>query len=263
MESPALLLRSGLGGPAAGENLRLHPCTAVLGSYSEDLRAWWGAPHAGLVDEFADTGEGYGFLVEATQYALGLGASALPFTSAEEHKDAMSRFRSGASFIGLLRDRGSGRVTVDAAGQAVPWYSIQDELDVRNSRRAIEAQIKLHQAAGAHEIVPLAAGMPRWRSGDDLGRFIERAQRIPLRAGGYRLFSAHQMGSCRMGADPATSVANPDGRLHDTPGVWIGDASAFPTSSGTNPMITIMALARRTGEAILAASPATAAATPS
>ena len=71
------------------------------------------------------------------------------------------------------------------------------------------------------------------------------------------------MGTCRMGKDPATSVAGPEGELHDTPGVWIGDASAFPTSSGTNPMITIMALARRTGEAINASSPATAAATQS
>ena len=44
------------------------------------------------------------------------------------------------------------------------------------------------------------------------------------------------MGSCRMGNDPKTSVAGPWGELHDTPGVWIGDASAFPTSSGTNPM---------------------------
>ena len=42
----------------------------------------------------------------------------------------------------------------------------------------------------------------------------------------------------------------PRGELHDTKGVWIGDASAFPTPSGTNPMITIMALARRTAEAI-------------
>ena len=36
------------------------------------------------------------------------------------------------------------------------------------------------------------------------------------------------------------------------PGVWIGDASAFPTASGVNPMLTIMALARRTAEAIAA-----------
>jgi choline dehydrogenase-like flavoprotein len=39
--------------------------------------------------------------------------------------------------------------------------------------------------------------------------------------------------------------------------VWIGDASAFPTPSGTNPMITIMALAHRTAERIVAAAGAT------
>jgi choline dehydrogenase-like flavoprotein len=64
------------------------------------------------------------------------------------------------------------------------------------------------------------------------------------------MFSAHQMGTCRMGMDPQTSVANPWGELHDTPGVWIGDGSAFPTPSGTNPMVSIMALARRTAHAI-------------
>jgi choline dehydrogenase-like flavoprotein len=55
-----------------------------------------------------------------------------------------------------------------------------------------------------------------------------------------------------MGEDPKTSVADTIGELHDTPGVWIGDGSAFPTSSGTNPMVSIMALAHRTAEAIAA-----------
>jgi choline dehydrogenase-like flavoprotein len=73
---------------------------------------------------------------------------------------------------------------------------------------------------------------------------------------GFGLFTAHQLGTCPMGSDARTSVAGRYGELHDAPGVWIGDAGAFPTSSGTNPMITIMALARRTGEAIVAASPA-------
>ena len=68
------------------------------------------------------------------------------------------------------------------------------------------------------------------------------------------MFAAHQMGTCRMGRDPQTSVAKPTGELHDTPGVWIGDASAFPTPSGTNPMITIMALASRTAENIVEAA---------
>jgi choline dehydrogenase-like flavoprotein len=261
LESPALLLRSGIGGPAVGRNLRLHPCTATIAQYDEDMRAWWGAPHAGLVDEFADVEDGHGFLIEATQYATGTAASALPFTSGERHKETLHDLRFGGTFIGLVRDHGGGRVTIDEAGQAVPWYSLSDPLDVRNTHRALDAQVRLHVAAGARQIHALARGMPSWRPGDDVDAFLERLRRVPLRAGGFKLFAAHQMGTCRMGTDPRASVANPYGELHDAPGVWIGDASAFPTSSGTNPMITIMALARRTGEAIVAAAPAAATAT--
>ena len=251
LESPALLLRSGIGGPAVGKHLRLHPCTAVGGQYESETRAWWGAPQAALVDEFANLGEGYGFLLEATQYATGTAAAATPFVSGADHKQAMSELPLGATFIGLIRDQGSGQVTIDEDGQAVPWYSLDDPRDVETSHRALEAQVRLHVAAGARRIAALATGMPEWRVGDDVDRYVERLKRVPLRAGGFRLFAAHQMGTCRMGADPQASVANPYGELHDTPGVWIGDASAFPTASGTNPMITIMALAHRTGEAIL------------
>ncbi len=250
LESPALLLRSQIGGPAVGSHLRLHPATAVFGIYGDDQRAWWGAPQAGLCNELRDTGDGYGFLVETAQYAPGLIGSATPWISGADHKQRMTQFRNGATFISLTRDRGHGSVTIDSAGEAVPSYSVADELDIANLRRGIEAQARLHEAAGAHTITPLAGGAPTWRRGDDLDAFIAGAQRIPFRAGGHRLFSAHQMGSCRMGADPETSVAGPFGELHDTKGVWVGDASAFPTSSGTNPMITIMALARRTAEAI-------------
>jgi choline dehydrogenase-like flavoprotein len=258
LESPALLLRSGIGGPAVGDYLRLHPCTALLGVYGEDQRAWWGACHTAVVDEFADTGDGWGFLLEAAQYTTGIGASASPFTSAREHKEALAEYRFCSTSIGLIRDRGHGRVAIDADGVAEHSYALTDEIDVRNSRQALDAQVRIHETAGAREIRALAPGLPRWRRGDDLEAFIGRIQRVPLRFGGHRLFSAHQMGSCRMGADPATSVANPWGELHDTPGVWIGDASAFPTSSGTNPMISIMALAHRTAEAI-AEAPAVAA----
>ena len=65
-------------------------------------------------------------------------------------------------------------------------------------------------------------------------------------------FTAHQMGACRMGKDPATSVADGRGELHDTKGVWIGDASAFPTAPGVNPMISIMSLAHRTADHVVA-----------
>lgn len=250
LETPALLLRSQIGGPAVGDYLRLHPALAVLGTYGEDLEAWWGAPHAGLSHEFENVEDGYGFLIEGAQYSTAIGGSATPWTGGEQHKELMSRYRHGATFIMLLRDRGHGRVVLDPAGEAAPFYSVEDPLDLKNIRLALEKIIRLHEAAGAQEITSLAANMPHWRRGDNLERFIQRAQRVPQRAGGQKLFSAHQMGTARMGSDPQTSVANPFGELHDVKGVWIGDGSAFPTPSGTNPMVTIMALARRTAFAI-------------
>jgi choline dehydrogenase-like flavoprotein len=258
LESPALLLRSGIGGPAVGDYLRLHPCTATFAYYEQDMEAWRGAPHAGLVEEFENIDDGYGFLIEGAQYTTAIAGSALPFSTAAAHKEAMARFRHGATLIALLRDHGHGRVTVDGAGQSVPAYPLTDERDLRNALTGIEAQIRLHAAAGAQQILALTAGAPRWRLGDDLDAFIARVQRIPLRAGGWKLFSAHQMGTCRMGSDPKTSVAGPWGELHDTKGVWIGDGSAFPTPSGTNPMISIMALAHRNAQAVAAAAPASA-----
>ena len=138
LESPALLLRSAIGGPAVGEHLRLHPCTAVGGQYESETRAWWGAPQAALVDEFANVADGYGFLIESTQYATGTAAAATPFVSGADHKQAMSELPFGATLIGLVRDRGAGRVTIDEGGQAVPWYSLTDPHDVRTTHRALE-----------------------------------------------------------------------------------------------------------------------------
>jgi choline dehydrogenase-like flavoprotein len=259
LESPALLLRSGIGGPAVGKHLRLHPCTLIFASYADDQEAWWGPPHAAVVDQF-DQGlenDGYGFLIEGAQYTTGLGGSAIPFTTAEQHREVMAGYANGSITINLTRERGGGQVLIDGDGRSLPLYSLDDPRDIANVHFGLEQQVRLHHAAGANQIYALATGMPGWRVGDDLEAFVDRVHRIPLRAGGAKLFSAHQMGTCRMGSDPETSVADPRGELHDTPGVWIGDGSAFPTPSGTNPMITIMSLASRTAEKILEQADAT------
>jgi choline dehydrogenase-like flavoprotein len=60
------------------------------------------------------------------------------------------------------------------------------------------------------------------------------------------LFTAHQMSTCRIGTSPRDSVAGPDGRVHGVPGLYVTDASAMPTASGVNPVLSLMALARRT-----------------
>jgi choline dehydrogenase-like flavoprotein len=252
LESPALLLRSGLGGPAVGQYLRLHPVSLATGLYAEDQRAWWGAPQTALCDQFADTGEGYGFIIEGVQYGPGLLASGTSWQSGRQHKEMMSRLRYASTLIAVTRDRGHGRVTIDESGSSVPTYPLSDELDQRNLRRGLAEIIRIHAAAGALEIHCAVREGLFWRRGEDLEAFIQKALALTPGAGGQTVYSAHQMGSCRMGKDRATSVANPWGELYDTPGVWIGDGSAFPTAPGTNPMVSIMALARRTAEAIAA-----------
>jgi choline dehydrogenase-like flavoprotein len=64
--------------------------------------------------------------------------------------------------------------------------------------------------------------------------------------------TAHLMGGCRMGDDPADSVTNADGRSWDIDNLWICDGSLFPSSGGVNPSLTIYALACRIGDRIVA-----------
>ncbi len=97
IESPALLLRSGLGGPAVGEHLRLHPTVAVTAYYDEPQNWFWGPPQAALSHQFADTGEGYGFLIESAQATTGLFAGAIPWRSGADHKRRMREWSHAAS----------------------------------------------------------------------------------------------------------------------------------------------------------------------
>lgn len=62
-----------------------------------------------------------------------------------------------------------------------------------------------------------------------------------------KLIGDHQMGTCRMGDDPATSVVDRNCRLHDTPNVFVVDSSFMPTGFGLNPMVTVVANALRVG----------------
>jgi choline dehydrogenase-like flavoprotein len=253
LETPALLLRSGIGGPAVGDHLHLHPVVAVSGIYGGEQRGWWGPAQAAILHDFADLDDGYGVVIEATHHTTGLAAAATPWRSGVDHKTIVSKGANAAPLIAIARDRGHGRVTVDPAGEAVISYPLDDELDRRHLERGAAELARIHEAAGAREIVGLTPAVPLWRRGDDLDGWIERLNAVPLGAGGQALFSAHQMGSARMGTDPATSVAGPYGELHDVEGVWVGDTSAFPTALGVNPMVTCMALARRTSLAILTA----------
>ena len=61
----------------------------------------------------------------------------------------------------------------------------------------------------------------------------------------------HQCGTCRMGNDPATSVADSWGRLHEADNVYVADGALQPNMGAFNPVLTIMACAYRVGDGIV------------
>jgi len=252
IESPALLLRSGIGGPAAGKNLRLHPAFVVWGVYDEPVEGWNGQIQSALSDHFFDIEDGYGFLVEAAGMFPAFTSPAFPWESGAKHKELMNVFRWMAPFITVARDHGSGEVVLDDLGRPVIRWDFDDEVDARLAVQANVELTRLHQAAGAAEIVTGHAEEKRWRRGEDFDGYVRALEAASYAPNDIACFTAHQMGSCRMGADPSTSVADGRGELHDVKGVWIGDASAFPTAPGVNPMVSIMSLAHRTAGAIAA-----------
>jgi choline dehydrogenase-like flavoprotein len=256
IESPALLLRSGIGGPATGRHLRLHPASLVAGVYEEPIEGWIGQIQSALSDQFKDCEGEHGFLIEATTVAPAIVAMSLPWQDGLAHKQLLAqKLRHVAPFISVARDHGEGQVVIDEHGRAVTRWGFDDGLDARLFRRAMVELAKLQRAAGAKEIITFYQHPAlQWREGEDFDAFLAEIEQGSLAANDIAAFTAHQMGSCRMGSNPAESVADGRGELHDTRGVWIGDASAFPTAPGVNPMISIMALAHRTAANIVAGS---------
>jgi choline dehydrogenase-like flavoprotein len=61
------------------------------------------------------------------------------------------------------------------------------------------------------------------------------------------LIGDHQLGTCRMGDDPRTSVVDRNCRVHDVENLFVVDSSVFPTGFGLNPMMTVVANALRVG----------------
>src|SRR5438876_5677845 len=64
--------------------------------------------------------------------------------------------------------------------------------------------------------------------------------------------SSHDMGSCRMGHDPSTSVVNGELAVHDTPGLYVLGSAVCPSCPGINPTLTLWALCVRAADRLVA-----------
>jgi choline dehydrogenase-like flavoprotein len=244
LETPAILMRSGLKSLHLGQHLFLHPTVAVTGVYPSPIESWKGPPQTIVCDQFSDLSEGYGYRIEAAPAHPGLMSVGIPWANARDHRREMQRVRSAAPFIVLARDSNSGRVRFDSHGQPYFEYRLGSE-EKKLLKHGMATVAQIHHAAGAERIFTLHTTRLVWQreSGVSIDKFCKEISAAPTAPNKLPLFSAHQMGTCRMGANDASAVCDGDGEVFGMPGAYVADASLFPASCGVNPMVTIMALA--------------------
>jgi choline dehydrogenase-like flavoprotein len=242
--TPALLERSGVPDASAmrGRNLHIHPATRVAALFDEEVRGWEEVPQAYNVHQFTREG----IFIQGQFVPPALEAPVVPGIGAA-HKARMAGYARLGSFGALISDESAGRVR--AAGRGFPRVTYQlGPADARRLARAIGLTAEVFFAAGAREVYSGVHSRPVLRSADE----ARALQLAALPAGDFEMMAFHPQGTARMGKDPKTAVTDSVGRVHGTPGLWVGDASLFPSSCKVNPQMTIMALATRLAEHLAA-----------
>lgn len=127
-------------------------------------------------------------------------------------------------------------------GLGIPRPKVEYGLDpytMEGFRMAAYVCTKVYEQMGAQEFTKTSVGA----TGDFTYRGVN-----------YHYYGAgHIVGTHRMGADPDTSVVDPSQRSHDVPNLWVVGSGSFPTVCTANPTLTLLGLAFKSADSILAA----------
>jgi choline dehydrogenase-like flavoprotein len=248
INSPAILLRSGLDNQHIGRHLHLHPTTTVTGIYPSKVYCWQGVMQSAYSNEFGYLDGNYGYKLEVPPAHPGLHGLATPWFSAREYRERMAQAANIATIIVLTRDKGEGTVSVNRFGEPEIDYRVS-VYDRRHLMHGLRQAARIHFAAGASSVISLhnkRTTLDRQADGTvnelDLHEFDRQLERHGMGPNRIMMFTAHQMGTCRMGADSKISVTNEHGEVHAVKGLFVCDGSLFPSASGVNPMLGIMSL---------------------
>ncbi len=253
INSPALLLRSGLDQGPVGKKTWLHPVVALGAFYKERIEAYYGAPQSVASHHFAHRAEGAGFFIEAAPVHPMLASIAFPGFGAGL-RSRLATLPNVCATLALMIDgfdaaENGGTVTLRDGGGPKLDYPFTERM-YECFRAGFKAMARIHLANGAREIVTFHADPLRIASEADLAK-IDAAPMGPNRVS---VFTAHQVGGCRMGADPSRSVVDPQLRHHAIENLFVIDGSVFPTSLGVNPMESIYGVASWASDHVRAAA---------
>ncbi|KAI1260643.1 long-chain fatty alcohol dehydrogenase [Xylariaceae sp. FL1019] len=256
LNTPLLLMQSGLKSPHIGKHLHAHPAGNLIATFEEEVKGWEGSILTSVVTEFENLdGNGHGVKIERSAMVPYMTAFSLAWQSALSWKTQMLKLQHMNQFVAIARDRDSGSVSANTiTGAPVVAYT-PSKFDRANILQGLIAIAKLCYIRGARELTPFLTNVPSFKSrkptssrkvtDSDFTVWLSSLKRHKLESSGTVFGCAHQMGTCRMSANPADGVVDHCGRVWETSNLFIADASVFPSASGVNPMITIMAIADR------------------
>jgi choline dehydrogenase-like flavoprotein len=245
VQTPVLLLASGLGQGPAGRHFQCHPGVSMAGRFPEPVAIWKGATQGheviGLRHE--------GVKLEALGYDMALAAGRLKSVGRDLAR-GIADLAHWANWGAAIRAAAHGRVTRGLGGGPKVAFAMSPD-DMRKVRRGVRVLGEAMLAAGAEHVTP---GVHGWHEKVDdravMARFEEEG---PLDARAYSMAVTHMFGTCRMGSDRRTAVVRPDFRHHAIDRLYVADSSVFPTSLGVNPQTSILAMAAICGRGIASA----------
>lgn len=241
--SPLFLLKNGLADNThCGQHLVVHPTAPVLARFEQEIRPWSGVTQGFYVDRWQE-----GFLLQTYTVTPDQYYMTFPMGVGAETLEAMRDLKHIASAGALVHDEDSeGRVQLTPAG---PDLSYQfGEGDKKRLIDGLRLTAEVFFAAGAQRVYPGRVGAPVLTDPSQ----IEAGLPHDVPANHLYMYASHPMGTCRMGADPESSVIDAEGKVWGWSNLRVADASTFPSSLGVNPQITTMAMGLMVGEAIAA-----------
>lgn len=242
--SPTLLWRSGLRSPALGSGFRAHPGTGLPGIFDERVDMTTGATQGFSSVHFR---ENIGLKLETLNMPLELVAGRLG-GAGSALSERLQAYPNMAMWVAAVRAESVGTVRPGIGGRPQVSYTM-NQADMTRLRSGAVNLAKMYFAVGAKAVIPGVYGLPYQLGPDDL-QLLEDA---PLDPRAWTCILTHLFGGCTMGVDSSHSVCDLDGKVHNTEGLYIADASMIPTTLGVNPQHTIMALARRIATKLLEA----------
>ena len=238
--TPILLQNSHLTkSKVLGKYLHLHPVTLAIGRFERTIDHSYVIPQSSFSDEYHNLdGNGYGFWLEVPPVQPIMAGVNIPGMGPVRRKLLQDLRKAGVILV-LTRDgadhRSNGEV-IWRRGRPSIHYTLRGPEKI-HLLQGLENALEVLFASGAKEVFTMHSAFVNLTSPAEIPT-IRTLKNGPNELG---LFSAHPMGTARMGTDPKNTVVNETMEMHYYPGIYIMDASVLPTALGVNPMITILA----------------------